>query len=63
MVLHPPVELAGIIGMWPATFIIRIIAAPQFGSKRLFTMQNFMDHLADDVLPPLLDKLSSEHLS
>lgn len=27
--------------------------------KRLFTMQNFMDHLADDVLPGLLDKLSS----
>src|SRR5436853_489819 len=26
--------------------------------KRLFTMQNFMDHLADDVLPQALDKLS-----
>jgi hypothetical protein len=28
--------------------------------KRLFTMANFMDHLADDVLPAALDKLSSE---
>ena len=27
--------------------------------KRLFTMQNFMDHLADDVLPGLVDKLST----
>lgn len=27
--------------------------------KRLFTMANFMDHLADDVLPAALDKLSS----
>jgi hypothetical protein len=26
--------------------------------KRLFTMANFMDHLADDVLPPLSDKIS-----
>lgn len=25
--------------------------------KRLFTMANFMDHLADDVLPALLDKI------
>ena len=29
--------------------------------KRLFTMANFMDHLAEDVLPAALDKLSSEH--
>jgi len=28
--------------------------------KRLFTMANFMDHLPDDVLPPLLDKLATE---
>jgi hypothetical protein len=28
--------------------------------KRLFTMANFMDHLADEVLPPLVDKLSTE---
>ena len=27
--------------------------------KRLQTMANFMDHLADDVLPPLLDRLST----
>ena len=27
--------------------------------KRLFTMSNFLDHLADDVLPGLVDKLSS----
>ena len=27
--------------------------------KRLQTMANFMDHLADDVLPALLDKLSA----
>lgn len=27
--------------------------------KRLQTMANFMDHLADDVLPPLIDRLSS----
>jgi hypothetical protein len=27
--------------------------------KRLFTMANFMDHLADDVLPAALDKLSA----
>jgi hypothetical protein len=26
--------------------------------KRLFTMANFMDHIADDVLPAALDKLS-----
>ena len=26
--------------------------------KRLFTMANFMDHLADDVLPGLIDRLS-----
>jgi len=26
--------------------------------KRLFTMQNFMDHLADDVLPGLIERLS-----
>jgi hypothetical protein len=28
--------------------------------KRLFTMANFMDHLADDVLPELLTRLSKE---
>ena len=28
--------------------------------KRLFTMANFMDHLADDVLPVLIDKLSTQ---
>jgi len=27
--------------------------------KRLFTMSNFMDHLADEVLPSLVDRLSS----
>jgi hypothetical protein len=27
--------------------------------KRINTMPQFLDHLADDVLPPLLDKLSS----
>jgi hypothetical protein len=26
--------------------------------KRIQTMAQFMDHLANDVLPPLLDKLS-----
>jgi hypothetical protein len=29
--------------------------------KRLFTMANFMDHLADDVLPVLVDKLSTQN--
>jgi hypothetical protein len=28
--------------------------------KWLFTMANFMDHLADDVSPTLIDKLSTE---
>ncbi len=28
--------------------------------KRLFTMQTFMDHICNDVLPPLVDKLSTE---
>jgi hypothetical protein len=28
--------------------------------KRLFTMANFMDHLADDVLPALLDRIGTE---
>lgn len=28
--------------------------------KRLFTMQNLMDHFADDVLPGLVDKLLTE---
>jgi hypothetical protein len=28
--------------------------------KRLFTMQNFMNHLADDVLPDVVNRLSSE---
>ena len=27
--------------------------------KRLFTMANFMDHLADDVLPAIINKLSA----
>ena len=27
--------------------------------KRLFTVQQFMDHLADDVLPAALDKLGT----
>jgi hypothetical protein len=27
--------------------------------KRLFTMDNFLDHLCEDVLPGLLDKLSA----
>src|ERR1700746_3094582 len=27
--------------------------------KRINTMPQFLDHLADDVLPPLLDRLSS----
>jgi hypothetical protein len=27
--------------------------------RRLFTIANFMDHLADDVLPSLLDKLAT----
>jgi len=27
--------------------------------KRLFTMGNFRDHLADDVLPSIVEKLSS----
>jgi hypothetical protein len=31
--------------------------------KRLFTMANFMDHLADDVLPGLINKLSSEKMN
>ena len=31
--------------------------------KRLFTMANFMDHLADDVLRELISKLSSEKMS
>ena len=29
--------------------------------KRLFTMANFMDHLADDVLPRLIESLSAEN--
>lgn len=29
--------------------------------KRFQTTSQFIDHLTDDVLPPLLDKLSSEH--
>jgi hypothetical protein len=28
--------------------------------KRMFTMANFMDHLADDVLPAPIQKLSME---
>jgi hypothetical protein len=28
--------------------------------KRFGTMPQFLDHLADDVLPPLLDRLSTE---
>jgi hypothetical protein len=28
--------------------------------KRLFTMANFMDHLDDDVLPGLINGLSTE---
>jgi hypothetical protein len=28
--------------------------------KRLFTMANFMDHLADDVLPALLDRIGTK---
>jgi hypothetical protein len=28
--------------------------------KRLFTIANFMDHLADDVLPGLINGLSTE---
>jgi hypothetical protein len=28
--------------------------------KRVFTMVNFMDHLADDILPGLINKLSAE---
>jgi hypothetical protein len=28
--------------------------------KRINTMPQFMDHLADDVLPPLIDKLSKQ---
>lgn len=28
--------------------------------KRLFTMANFIDHLADDVLPKLINKLSTD---
>lgn len=28
--------------------------------KRLFTMNNFMDHLANDVLPRLVDSLAAE---
>jgi hypothetical protein len=27
--------------------------------KRINTMPQFLDHLADDVLPPLVDKLST----
>ena len=27
--------------------------------KRLLTMANFMDHLAEDVFPSLVDKLST----
>jgi hypothetical protein len=27
--------------------------------KRIHTMAKFVDHLADDVLPPLLDRLST----
>jgi len=27
--------------------------------KRLFTMANFMDHLADDVLPGLIERIST----
>jgi hypothetical protein len=29
--------------------------------KRLFTMQTFMDHLADDVLPGLVERLSGKN--
>ena len=28
--------------------------------KRLFTMQTFMDHLCDDVLPDVINRLSKE---
>jgi hypothetical protein len=31
--------------------------------KRLFTMANFMDHRADDVLPRIVDKLSGNSTS
>lgn len=29
--------------------------------KRINTMPQFLDHVADDVLPPLLDKLATEN--
>jgi hypothetical protein len=28
--------------------------------KTFYTVSQFIDHLSDDVLPPLLDRLSSE---
>jgi hypothetical protein len=28
--------------------------------KRLFTMQNFMDHLAEDVLPAVVERLAKQ---
>jgi hypothetical protein len=28
--------------------------------KRIATMPQFLDHLTDDVLPPLIDRLSTE---
>jgi hypothetical protein len=29
--------------------------------RRINSMNQFLDHLAKDVMPPLLDRLSSEH--
>jgi hypothetical protein len=54
-----------------ATFIDRPPSVAQGGEgvvvpgcpqckKRLNTHSQFLDHLANDVLPPLLDRLSSE---
>jgi hypothetical protein len=31
--------------------------------KRFYTVPQFIDHLSNDVLPPLLDRLSSENRS
>jgi hypothetical protein len=31
--------------------------------KRFYTVPQFLDHIGDDVLPPLLDRLSSEQMA
>jgi len=44
-----------LFGQAAEVFSFVLIGHLPWTRKRLFTMQNFMDHLADDVLPGLID--------